>query len=302
MLSPIDAAIKDRVEHMQAHAMACGDAEEMGALMDALANGRMEFGLEPWNPLNNLRQSLKAIPSEMLLRAYMSDGHRISPEAPVKLINKLGLNREFDQIIVLAAARQALRQGTFPVSINISSRNACDPHSLRTLHSLLQEHFGGRIKPNQIIFELLEDDQADDVNGDAMTEMKDLGYKFAIDDQSHEEWDSNRLKNLGSYVDVVKIDRTTVEAMERDVHDESGHLENAAVNDLFERIEMYASQAIVLLEGVRSAGEAIDLKAAYRNVALVQGRDLHAPSVFNQECRHVLDAFRPAGRPLRLAF
>lgn len=298
MFPQVNATIKDLVTHMLADARSRGDAAEIEPLLDAIANDRIEFEREPWNPLN-LKSSLKELPAEMLLRTHMSDGHPISPEAPVKRINKLGLNRAFDQIIVLAAASQAVKQGQFPVSINISSRNACDPDSLLALHNLLQEHFGDRIKPQQIILELLEDDPANDVNNDALEEMRALGYRFAIDDQSHEEWDSARLENLGPHVDFVKIDRATVEAMERHLDGEN-HPEKKAVSDLFNRIATHTKGA-VLLEGVRSAKMAMALKDAYNKVALVQGRDLPASGTFNQQCRDVLQGLLPAGKPLRLA-
>jgi EAL domain-containing protein (putative c-di-GMP-specific phosphodiesterase class I) len=282
----VDGTIKNLLKGLQKDVVRRGSAEEaliLEPLLDALANGHVGFEAEPWNsldpdqPVDDFHQA-----SEMLLRARMSDGAGISPEAPVKILNKLHLNHKFDLIIALLAVDQAVKKGDgAPFSFNISSRNACDATSLRVMDRMLRKHFGALHQPAHTIIELLEDDPANDVNVKSLEWAHKQGYQFAIDDAT---FDDPRLKNLGLHIDIVKVDREVSEMMMRNL--DRGHREEREkISTFFNSIAEHAPQATILLEGIPTATMALRLKKEYSaaaNISLVQGRYLEEPKQFHQ--------------------
>lgn len=254
------------------------DAKAVLPLLDAVENGRLHFEREPWYDIPAaLAGRNDAVPGELLLRARDENGAAIPQETAISLINQNGLFALFDAAIVLSAVKQTVAQNDFPVSINISSRNAGDADSLLGLHKILSAHFAGKFDPSQIIFEFLEDDQAEEVSALAIGQMKNLGYRFAIDDLSHEERDAARLKNLGSHVDYVKIDGKTLEQAKSGAAD---------LGDFVARIQKEAPQARIICEWVGSAEEAENLNDRYPGIVLVQGRGLgHGAADFARRLR-----------------
>ncbi|MGZ9108228.1 MAG: EAL domain-containing protein [Micavibrio sp.] len=268
------------------------DAKTVLPLLDAIENNRLHFEREPWyDIIAALAAREKAVPSELLLRARDENGAAIAQEIPVNIINRHGLYAPFDAAITLSAVKQTIAQHDFPVSINISSRNACDADALTGLHTLLQAHFAGQYRPSDIIFEFLEDDQAEGVSDTAIRQMKMLGYKFAIDDLSHADRDAARLKNLGPYVDFVKIDGHSLEKAK------AGEI---SLGDFIARIEREAPQADILCEWVDSAEEAESLNEHHPGIRMVQGRNLgHDAKEFSRKLR-AADDRNPKWGPLKL--
>lgn len=212
MTGTVENTIKTLITRMKDALGGSADAKTILPLLDAIENNRLHFEREPlYDIVAALAGHDKAVPGELLLRARDETGAAIAQETPVNAINRNGLYGLFDAAITLSAVKQTIAQNDFPVSINISSRNACDGDALTGLHTLLQAHFAGQYKPSDIIFEFLEDDQAEGVADTAVRQMKKLGYRFAIDDLSHADRDAARLKNLGPYVDFVKIDGHSLE-------------------------------------------------------------------------------------------
>jgi len=254
------------------------DAKTVLPLLDSIENNRLHFEREPWYDIvAALAGRDKTVPGELLLRAHDETGAAIAQEAPVNIINRNGLYGLFDAAITLSAVKQTIAQNDFPVSINISSRNACDGDALTGLHNLLQAHFAGQYTPADIIFEFLEDDQAEGVSDTAIRQMKTLGYRFAIDDLSHADRDAARLKNLGPYVDFVKIDGHSLEKAK------AGEI---SLGDFIARIQKEAPQADILCEWVTSPEEAEDLNEHYPGISMVQGRELgHDADEFARKLR-----------------
>lgn len=206
--------------------------------------------------------------SELLVRVT-DEGQRLLPtESSVNAINASGGHADMDHIVVLLAMHQAIEQNTLPVSINISSRNVREHQGLIAYHELLQENLAGLYRPDQVTFELLEDDPADNPCHDALLFMRELGYKFAIDDLSHDRpHDTRRLSNLGPYTDIVKIDGKTLEALRAE------KLSPGHFRDFISQIRQQAPAARVLCEWVNSPREAFHLQALY-GIELCQGRNL----------------------------
>ncbi|MDB5492652.1 MAG: hypothetical protein JWO78_2501 [Micavibrio sp.] len=206
--------------------------------------------------------------SELLVRVTDENQQLLPTEASVNEINTLGGHQELDHIVVLLAMYQAIEEKRLPVSINISSKNAVSFDKLITYHETLQEFLCGQYRPDQITFELLEDDPADNPSHDGLRVMRELGYKFAIDDLSHNRpHDERRLANLGPYMDLVKIDGKTLEALR------NSELSPADFRQFVGRIREQAPEAKILCEWVNSPREALHLKAVY-GIDLCQGRDL----------------------------
>ena len=258
------------------------DANAVLPLLDAMENGRLHFEREPWyDIITALSGRDKTVPGELLLRAHDEHGIPLKQEEAVNIINRNGLYAPFDAAIALSAVKQTIAQQDFPVSINISSRHAGDGDALLGLHKLLQGHFAGQYTPSQIIFEFLEDDQAAMVDDAALREMKKLGYRFAIDDLSHGDHDATRLKNLGPYVDFVKIDGHTLEKAKTGL---------VSFGDFIGRIQRDAPQADILCEWVGSPEEAENLNELYPRISMVQGRDLgHDAAEFARKLRDAYD-------------
>lgn len=266
MSGTVEHSIQTLVAHLKDALNGNPDAKAVSPLLDAIENGRLHFEREPWYDIPAaLAGRDDAVPGELLLRACDEKGNAIPQETPISLINQTGLFALFDAAIVLSAVKQTVAQQDFPVSINISSRNAGDADSLLGLHKILTAHFAGQFDPSQIIFEFLEDDQAEEVSALAIGQMKNLGYRFAIDDLSHGAEDAARLKNLGPYADYVKIDGKTLEKAKTGETD---------LGDFLARIQKEAPQARIICEWVGSADEAENLHDRHPGIGLVQGRGL----------------------------
>jgi EAL domain-containing protein (putative c-di-GMP-specific phosphodiesterase class I) len=168
LTGPVENTIKTLVARMKDTLGDSPDAKTVLPLLDSIENNRLHFEREPWYDIvAALAGRDKTVPGELLLRAHDETGAAIAQETPVNIINRNGLYGLFDAAITLSAVKQTIAQNDFPVSINISSRNACDGDALTGLHNLLQAHFAGQYKPSDIIFEFLEDDQAEGVSDTA---------------------------------------------------------------------------------------------------------------------------------------
>jgi len=239
-------------------------------LLDALDAGRFSFEREIWYDLHApvAGESQNAGRGELLLRARTAQGALIKLDGLDKMIGPGGAYNLFDALIVLSAVEQAIEKKQFPISVNISARNACDRDSLFEFHKLLDRHFGGQFSPDHITFEFLEDDQADSPDHASLQEMRALGYKFALDDQSHEKWDERRPQNLGEYVDYIKIDGKTLNGFK------DGAISLFEFQRFMDRLKKAAPQAEFLCEWVLSPEEAQDLADVLPDIRFVQGREL----------------------------
>lgn len=245
------------------NALTTDELAKVGPALDALYDGRVWFEREDWYDLVASQPGTSC--GELLFRAENQDGSPLSPAPLFDVVQKKGLYRLLDPLLILKQVRQTLNDGKLPVSLNISSRNACDPDALLTLHDLLQNYFGDKVKPSDIVFELLEDDPANNPAHDALMTMRSLGYLFAIDDQSHIAADLIRAQNLAPYVDYIKIDGNTVNAARRGALD---------LRMFVTELKQLAPNAEFICEWIASPEEAQDLHNALPAIRFVQGRDL----------------------------
>ena len=266
MNNAVYPTLKTLVSHLRDALDGTPEAAIAAPLLSAVEEGRLHFEREPWYDVAaSLTNRIYSVSGELLLRAHDPHGQTIDQHAALQAIAKHHLYPLFDRLVTLSAIDQTIRADNFPVSINISSRNATDENSLLELHNTLQQHFKGQYHPNQIIFEFLEDDQANGVNDQAVLKMIALGYRFAIDDQSHDVSDAERLQNLGRYVEYVKIDGHTLVAAQKG---------DADLGDFVARIRTAAPYARILCEWVDSAEAAGSLNEKHPFISLVQGRNL----------------------------
>lgn len=242
--------------------------------IEALAMGRYVFDRETWYNLEDCEQNKKGrVPGEMLIRAYQPDGTIIGPETPIKAIYSQPGNTQglLDSFIFLAAMDQTIKSGSTPVSVNVSSKNVRSEHFWRGVSVFFDHFFSRHLTPQDVIFELLEDDDGRDADIPSLAFMRDKGFRFALDDLENTPYGHARLRNLGPYVDFVKIDGKTVVAAARDTAGEANY------DDLIARIETVAPQASIVAEHVTSAEAAKKLRTAYHkaNAFFVQGRTLN---------------------------
>lgn len=261
-IKDILSQLRDVMHHADQDAQA-----QTSALLSALELGHYSFDREAWYALESSGKE-GAMRGEFLLRARTNDNTPINPDSAGKAIGLMGAYAIFDALITLTAVDQAVRNQELPISINISSRNASDPDALMRLHTMLQECFGDQVSPAQITFEFLEDDQVDQPAHTALTALRAYGYKFAIDDQSHEDWDMQRPVSLGPYVDYIKIDGKTLCAFR------NGVLNRADFKGFIDRLAASAPNAEFLCEWVKSPEEAEDLAEIFPAIHFVQGREL----------------------------
>ena len=245
----------------------CGDNPTAAPLLDALEQGRFSFLREPWYDIS--ASPSDARPAEFLLRARDENAAPLSLAAPIAEIYQNGFYALFDSAITLAAVDRALEgsdaEKGLPVSINISTRNAGDYDALTGLHHVLQAGFKDRYRPDQVIFELLEDDRAAVISDAAMGFMIAQGYRFALDDMTDSAFDAERLNNLGPYASFVKIDGRIVSAARNNP---------APLIQVLDRAEIFAPKARIICEWIDSAEEAGRFRRMFPRIGLVQGRNL----------------------------
>lgn len=255
--------------------------------LEALEAGRFDFEREQWhNVADCVNNKVRNTPAELLLRARTENGKQIPHEPLIRAITEAGEQRVFDTAIALSAMDQAIRERLFPVSINISAMNAIDSSFWFDLHGQMQHFFGNMYDPQQVTFEITEDGSCDGIDGDMFQQLRSIGYGFAIDDLSHNDMD--RLKHLGPYVNMVKIDGKSLEAAQRG---------EFSLSDFLRDVREQAKDAAILVEWVKTPEEASILRRDF-SIDYVSGRDLVKDTAnFGDQLRRVWygsPAFAPA--------
>ena len=117
---------------------------------------------------------------------------------------KKRLHVDFD-LLTCAIGLQHVKK--FPVTLNISVESALTP----TFWQQIEEYIAHRA-PQDIIFEILEHEVSPSVDISHLEDLKERGYRFALDDYSVGSGHVNRLLAFGDLVDYVKIDGKLVRA------------------------------------------------------------------------------------------
>lgn len=70
------------------------------------------------------------------------------------------------------------------------------------------------ISPDKFIFEILENSNVSDKLIERISELKQKGYRFALDDLVFEDWYMKKFSVLFNYVDIIKLDYLLIEKQE----------------------------------------------------------------------------------------
>lgn len=151
---------------------------------------------------------------EALVRAESSDGRLLSPAQFLPQLERGGVIKTLDLWVAEEACRQAdewADQGyTFPVSINISAEGLSSPEVIDTLTNLLTECHG------RVAVEITEDSlsASPETVRHHIERIRELDVQVHIDDFGT---GFSALGYLSQYpIDVIKVDRSFVNALETD--------------------------------------------------------------------------------------
>ena len=219
---------------------------------DAYKNGAVQ---EPIYGVNEI------IASESLARPKDKINGSYSIGVLSEEFYKRGLAEKFDALTCSVGIDHARH---FPATLNIAVESALSV----SFWEKIDDHVKG-VDPKNFIFEILEHDV--DIKADIsyLHELKDMGYRFALDDYCGNKIDSRRLAVFGELVDYIKIDGPLVRAGLGD--EVKGHSAEK-FKEVFDDIKARFPDVMLIAERVRSAEEA--QKLFYMGFDGVQGRDL----------------------------
>lgn len=164
---------------------------------------------------------------EALLRIFDEHGKVVSPALYIDAAEHFGLIQQLDLAVtrrVFETQKELISQGhAADISINLSCRSLGDAAMMEKLKGLLAEF---RIDPTRIVFEVTETmalhDPAEmrdiDEIGAFITELRGLGFRFALDDFGSGFTSFKYLRVLD--VDIVKIDGSFVKDMAANPQDQ----------------------------------------------------------------------------------
>ncbi|MCT4713765.1 EAL domain-containing protein [Enterobacteriaceae bacterium H18W14] len=179
-------------------------------LADAIKNDDFTVMYQPIVDL----QSGKSVGAEILLRWAQPDGTYLSPDIFVPLAEETGLITPItEQVIGKLFTELGDWLHKHPdqhISINLAPRDVRNLHILNVIRPWLVRYF---IKPEQIAFEITERGFADPkITAPVIERFRKAGHPVYIDDFGTGYSSLSYLHNL--HVDVLKIDKSFVEALE----------------------------------------------------------------------------------------
>jgi len=174
---------------------------------------------------------------------------------------KRGLAEKFDALTCSVGIDHARH---FPATLNIAVESVLSV----SFWEKIDDHVKG-VDPKNFIFEILEHDVDPNADISHLHELKDMGYRFALDDYYGNKIDSRRLAVFGELVDYIKIDGPLVRAGLGD--EVKGHSAEK-FREVFDDIKARFPDVMLIAERVRSAEEA--QKLFDMGFDGVQGRDL----------------------------
>ena len=152
-------------------------------------------------------RSGKVFAHETLARLVEPDGETVSAGMFIETIEKYGMGRELDRVIIrraLTLLKDAILNGCASrLFINLSAQEIQGRGILGYAENLCHEL---RIPPNAIVFEILERDAIGDMTNmrKFLTNLRDKGFAFALDDFGSGYNSFHYLRELR--FDYVKID------------------------------------------------------------------------------------------------
>ena len=182
----------DRSEHIQDNLMWAG------RLKVAIAEDR----IKPYfQPIYNLRTD-RIEKFEALVRIE-ENGKIIAPRHFLESAEKMGRIQEITLLMIEKVYKVAARYPQLTFSINLSFKDIQD---VRILDYIVNQCLHFKVKPSQIVFELLETEAIDDPqkNITFFSELKRAGFAIAIDDFGTGHSNFANLSTM--QVDFIKID------------------------------------------------------------------------------------------------
>ncbi|MGA2129445.1 MAG: EAL domain-containing protein, partial [Xanthobacteraceae bacterium] len=154
---------------------------------------------------------------EALARWIRQDGSVIPPSKFIQLAESSGRVEEMTwQILSVALSELRLplaRDRQFKVSVNIVPRHLVAAGFIDELRLIVA---AAKVSPRQVVLELTEREQFEDLSRAAavVTQLRDLGFRVAIDDVGIGHSGLSHIQTLGA--SILKIDKFFVDSICRD--------------------------------------------------------------------------------------
>lgn len=281
----------DRYEVFDVEAMGSRSAERLDlelALRQALERDLLEVYYQPLVRV----EDRTIVGAEALVRWNHPERGMLAPAQFISLAEETGLILPLGRLVLEQACRQARRwRETYgePISIgvNLSARQFQQHNLAEEIEEIV--HLVG-VDPSQLCLEITESLAMENVSrtSDVLAQLKSLGVRVAIDDFGT---GYSALGYLASFpIDVVKIDRSFVEGVDRDP------VKSSIVAAVFNLSHALACETVV--EGIETPEELEHLRALGCTIA--QGFLFARPQPARMLTRmlarsHAKTAQRPAG-------
>lgn len=184
-------------------------------LQEILNQGRLT---NEFQPIVHAREPDRVFAYECLLRGVGVDGSRIAPDELYKSARDADLLFALDRAARLTAIENAITHGLDAhhahLFINFNPTSIYDPsHCLRSTAAAIAN---SELRPEQIVFEVVESDQIEDIPHlvGIVDYYRNSGFKVALDDLGSGYGSLNLLGGLRP--DYVKLDMQLVRAVDRD--------------------------------------------------------------------------------------
>lgn len=188
----------------------------------------------------------KIVGGEALARWIHPEKGMISPGDFIPVFEKNGFIRYLDYYIWeetcrLIAEIKEKKLGNYPVSINVSRAHFYTNELKKKLEELLQRY---NLQPDDIELEITESIYVEDsdIINSRIQELRDMGFKIAMDDFGSGYSSLNMLKEIP--LDIIKMDLKFLDSSE---NVEKSHKILDSLVDLAKRLDLY-----VVVEGVET--------------------------------------------------
>jgi diguanylate cyclase (GGDEF)-like protein/PAS domain S-box-containing protein len=195
---------------------------------------------------------------EALVRWEHPEGRLVLPAEFVPLAEETGMIIPLGWWILKEACQrtkkwqaQFCRESALAIDVNISARQLQHPTLIEEVANTLQE---SRLDPSNLVLEITESVSMEDVHfsTSVLRELKGLGVKIAIDDFGTGYSSLSYLKHFP--VDVLKIDRSIIEGLERDPADEA---------------IVYATITLAHALGLKAVAEGVETKEEFEKLRML---------------------------------
>jgi len=225
----------------------------------AVREGHFRLALQP-----QVDSQGRIVGAEALLRWHDPSGPPVAPAQFIPLAEEIHLIQDIGRWVMHEACR-VLRSwqddavlGRFPLAINVSGRQFCEPHFVADATQALADH---GVSPSRLKFELTESVVVADIDESIakMRQLQQRGIRLAMDDFGTGYSSLSNLRRLP--FDQIKIDRSFVASMLKDRSDQF------IVHSVVQMGQLLGIE--VIAEGVETAEQSEGLLAA--GCSLYQG-------------------------------